>query len=309
MPVAREDIVCEPVEFYSDGTRIVGDVYKPRDADGPLPAAVVCHGFGGIKAFYLGEIAAELSRHGFITIAFDYRGFGGSDGERYRLHPLEQVEDVLAATTFMQTRADVDSTRIAVYGTSFGGGIALTAAARDPRLRAAVCAVGIADCGRWLRSLRRHWEWLEFEKELEADRRQRVLTGKSRRVSPNEVMVKDPESIEHDKFVQANWPERAFDLNLASADAIINFRAVDYIGLIAPRPILIVGVEEDALTPYENTQVLFDAAGEPKELIQLNGLTHHDIYKPHLQSDLLTRVAEFLRAAVARAGQPLTSSD
>lgn len=291
------DVTSEPVVFYSDGLRVVGDVYKPAHADEALPAVVVCHGFGGIKAFYLADIARELSKHGFVTLAFDYRGFGGSEGERHRLRPLEQVADVLAAATYMRTRPDVDPDRISVYGTSFGGGIALTAAAHDPLLRSAVCAVGIGDCGRWLHSLRRHSEWLAFEKELEADRRERVLTGRSRRVDPNHIMVKDPESLKHDEFVHANWPERAFDLDLASADAIIDFRPVEWVGRISPRPVLIIGVEEDALTPYEHTEMLFAAAAEPKQLILLHGLTHHDIYKPQRQSDLLTRVAHFVISA------------
>jgi alpha-beta hydrolase superfamily lysophospholipase len=294
----RSDVTAEPVHFYSDGVRLVGDVYAPPGDGQPRPAVVTCHGFGGIKQFYLADIAAELSRHGFVTLAFDYRGFGGSEGERHRLRPLEQVADVLAAITYLGTRAEVDAGRIGVYGTSFGGGIAVTAAAQEPQVRAAVCAVGIADCGRWLRSLRRYWEWLDFEKELEADRRNRVLTGRSRRVDPNEVMVKDPESLQHDVFVQENWPERKFDLDLASADAIIAFRPVEWIERISPRPVLIIGVDEDALTPYEHTEMLYAAAGEPKQLIQLGGVAHHDIYKPHQQRDLLARVAGFLGSSL-----------
>jgi uncharacterized protein len=292
------EVLSEPVDFYSDGVLVAGDIYRPADQTGPLPGVVVCHGFAGVKSFYLADIARELSRHGFAALAFDYRGFGDSGGERHRLRPLEQVDDVLAAGTFLRSRGEVDPARVAVYGTSFGGGVALTAAAQDPALKAAVCAVGIADCGLWLRSLRRHWEWLNFEEQLVVDRRERVLTGRSRRVPPNEVMVKDPESLKHDDYVQEHWPERAFDLNLASADAIIAFRPVEWIARIAPRPVLIIGVEEDALTPYEHTQMLYAAAGEPKELIQLNGVTHHDIYKPHQQSDLLARVARFLTSSI-----------
>jgi uncharacterized protein len=298
MTFSSDDVTSTPVEFYSDGIPIAGDVYRPAGNVGQLPAVVVCHGFAGIKSFYLADIARELSRHGFVTLAFDYRGFGDSGGERHRLRPLEQVSDVLAAATFLRAHNGVDAARVAAYGTSFGGGIALTAVAQDPELSAAVCAVGIADCGRWLRSLRRYWEWLEFEEQLAVDRRERVLTGVSRRVPPNEVMVKDPESLKHDEYVQERWPERAFDLNLASADAIIDFRPVEWVGRIAPRPVLIIGVEEDALTPYEHTQMLYEAAGEPKELIRLNGVTHHDIYKPQQQSDLLSRVARFLTSSL-----------
>ena len=204
------------VEFYSDGTKIAGDLFVPSGAVTPLPCVIVAHGFGGIKSFFVGDIAATFARAGFVALTFDYRGFGESEGTRNRLWPLEQVEDVRAAAVYLRTRPEVDPTRIVAYGTSFGGGIAIAAVAEEPDLRAAVCAVGIADCGRWLRSLRRHWEWLEFLHRLDDDRTRRTLSGRSEVVEPEEIMVRDPESEKHERYLRENWPDRAFKLDLAS---------------------------------------------------------------------------------------------
>lgn len=291
----------EDVTFYSDGVRLAGEVFLPAGgAPGERhPAVVVCHGFGGIKQFFVGDIARALAAQGFLALTFDYRGYGESDGPRNRLFPLEQVDDCIAAVTYLRTRDDVDPERIAAYGTSFGGGIAIAAASTEPRIKAVVCGVGIGDCGRWLRSLRRHWEWLEFEKRLDQDLRQRTITGASAVVEPEEIMVRDPESAEHEQQLRARYPDRAFKLTLASGDAIRRFRPVAYAPLIAPRAVMYIGVEEDGLTPFEETLDLYEQTGEPRRLLALRGLTHHQVYQPQHLYGVMESVGGFLHEHMA----------
>ncbi|MPZ28261.1 MAG: alpha/beta fold hydrolase [Micromonosporaceae bacterium] len=287
----------EQVTFYSDGVRLAGDVFRPlaHPPTAGFPAVVVGHGFGGIKQFFVGDIARALSGHGFLALTFDYRGYGESDGPRHRLYPLEQVDDVIAASSYLRTRDDVDADRIAAYGTSFGGGVAIAAAALEPRLRATVCSVGIGDCGRWLRSLRRHWEWRDFAARLDRDRLTRARTGKSELVEPEEIMVRDPDSAEHEKQLRDRYPDRAFTLTIASAEAIGRFRPVEAAPLVAPRAVMYVGVEGDGLTPYEETLDLYRASGQPKRLLTLAGITHHQVYQPQHLFGVIESVAAFLR--------------
>jgi fermentation-respiration switch protein FrsA (DUF1100 family) len=288
------------VEYYSDGTRIAADLFVPGGLTGPAPAVIVAHGFGGIKSFFVEDIARAIAEAGYVTITFDYRGFGESDGRRNRLHPLEQVEDILATATYLRTLDEVDSERLAAYGTSFGGGIAIAATASDEKMKAAVCAVGIGDCNKWLRSLRRNWEWIEFVHMLEEDQRTRVLTGVSQVVEPEVIMVRDPESEKHEAYLRENWPDRAFKLDLASGDAIRAFKAVDYARQLGDKALLLIGVDEDGLTSYEHTTDLYEAASGPKTLVALSGMTHHDIYKPLQRQGLMAQVVEFLNAHLAK---------
>jgi pimeloyl-ACP methyl ester carboxylesterase len=299
MTATPADIDRIDVEFFSDGTRIAAELFTPTGLIGRAPAMVIAHGFGGIKSFFVADIARAISAGGFITLIFDYRGFGESAGPRNRLRPLEQVADIRAAAEFLRTLDTVDPGRIGMYGTSFGGGLAIAAAAGDARARAAVCAVGIADYGRWLRSLRRHWEWIAFEHLLRADRTQRLLTGVSDVVEPEVIMVRDPESEKHEQYLRETWPDRAFQLDLASADAIIEFKSVDYAKALGDKALLLIGVDEDGLTPYEHTLDLFEAASGPKQLITLHGMTHHDIYQPQQRDDLMQQVIQFLQQRVA----------
>jgi len=74
-------LVRKPVEIWSDGTRLAGDVFYPKStAEGEkLPTIVLCHGWGGTKAHLNRGIAPRFAEAGYLVLAFDYRGWGESD--------------------------------------------------------------------------------------------------------------------------------------------------------------------------------------------------------------------------------------
>jgi len=293
----------ELVHFYSDGARLAAELFQPDEqppANG-YPAVIVCHGFGGIKKFFVGDIARALTAHGFVTLTFDYRGFGESEGSRNRLFPLEQVADVEAAVTWLGAREEVDASRIATYGTSFGGAIVVEAAARDERLRAVVSAVGVSDCERWLRDIRPYWQWLEFLDRLDADAVVRARTGESEVVEPEEIMPRDPAALANEQKLRARYPDRAFKLTLESGEAIRRFKPIVSVASIAPRGVMTIGIEEDALCPWDQTVALYERAGEPKRLLGLTGLTHHEVYEPQHITGVLESVAAFLYECMPEA--------
>jgi dipeptidyl aminopeptidase/acylaminoacyl peptidase len=186
----------QEVFFYSDGLKLAGLLYEPEGLQpGDLrPAVICCHGYTGMKDVYLLPVPERLAAHGYVALAFDHRGFGKSEGQRARLIPWEQAEDIRSAITFAGTLSSVDPDRLGLYGTSFGGANVVMVAGTDDRARCTVCVVGIGDGERWLRSLRGQWEWLTFLDRLAEDRVQRVLTGKSDRVDVTELMPGDPHS-------------------------------------------------------------------------------------------------------------------
>ena len=91
------------VEFYSEGFRLVGDIYSPEDLQaGERRAAILlCHGYTGVKDLYLPDNARSLNRKGYVAMTFDYKGWGDSEGPRSRLAPYSRVLDVQAAMTFL----------------------------------------------------------------------------------------------------------------------------------------------------------------------------------------------------------------
>lgn len=93
-----------PVSFYSEGVKLVGDVYVPDDLpSGERRAGVVlCHGYTGVKDIYLPDNARVLNGAGYVALTFDYKGWGDSEGPRSRLAPWSRVADVQAALTYLR---------------------------------------------------------------------------------------------------------------------------------------------------------------------------------------------------------------
>ena len=100
-----------------------------------VPAIILCHGFCGIQELLLPAFAEAFVNAGFAAVTFDYRGFGASEGERGRLVPALQIEDILAVSRWVQTQPQIDSERIGLWGTSFGGCHVFGAAAAAPDIK------------------------------------------------------------------------------------------------------------------------------------------------------------------------------
>ena len=276
----------EKIRFYSGpGYALSGVLSVPdsRDRSQPRPGVVLCQGYAGLKESLMPAVAARLTAEGYVTLRFDYRGFGESEGPRHRLIPVEQIEDIRNGLTCLGVRDEVDPGRLAIWGTSFGGAHAAYAAAVDERVRCIVSVVGVGDGERWLRCLRREWEWQAFMNELEEDRDRRVLSGQSRRVHPYHIMETTPEGWEFWNETVAANPERGqVEMPLECADAIIEYKP-ETIAHEMTSPALYVSAELDTLTPLDEQLSLYDCSPEPKRYEVLPGVNHHEVYKePHL---------------------------
>ncbi len=81
------------------------------------PLIILCHGFCGIRNVLLPCFANAFTEAGFATITFDYRGFGESEGERGRLVPAMQIEDIISVINWAEKQACIDNQRIGLWGT------------------------------------------------------------------------------------------------------------------------------------------------------------------------------------------------
>src|ERR1700676_3564067 len=178
------------VKFFSEGVQMEGDLFLPDrvKAGERRPGIVLCHGFTGIRSVILGDYAKVFVEAGFVTLTFDYRGFGGSEGAKWRLIPLEQIDDMRNAISFFESLPEVDPERIGLWGTSFGGGHAPYAAAVDTRIKAAVGQVGFGDGERFLLDTRRFGEREELLRKVAEDRRRRAVEGTGARLDPLDAL-------------------------------------------------------------------------------------------------------------------------
>jgi ABC-2 type transport system ATP-binding protein len=111
-------------------------------ADRPVPAVLLLHGFGSDRRSQDAR-AESLVRRGYAVLAPSARGFGESGGEITLADRDREGRDLIALVDLLATRDEVlrdavGDPRVALVGTSYGGGLALIGGALDPRVDAVV---------------------------------------------------------------------------------------------------------------------------------------------------------------------------
>ena len=137
-----EKVDHKKVSFHNRyGIELAADMYTPKNAEGRLAAIAVSGPFGAVKEQSSGLYAQHLAERGFLTIAFDPSFTGESGGEPRRMaSPDINTEDFLAAVDFLSVQDNVDAERIGIIGICGFGGMAVNAAAIDPRIKATVAS-------------------------------------------------------------------------------------------------------------------------------------------------------------------------
>lgn len=118
----------------------------PADAQAPVPCVIMGHGFAATRECGIAPFAEAFANAGYAAVMFDYRHFGASGGEpRQLLVPSREVEDWLSAIAFVRKLDGIKSDAIALWGTSFGGGLVTVAAARDGNVQAIIAQCPMMD--------------------------------------------------------------------------------------------------------------------------------------------------------------------
>jgi pimeloyl-ACP methyl ester carboxylesterase len=294
------------VHFYSgNGLKLAGVLSTPSkcNENNQCPGLVLIYGPGGYNRPDIAKevktmlaLSSRLVESGFVTLTFTYRGVGLSEGPAYRLIPMEQVEDVQNAITFLEQHKAVNTKKIGLAGFATGGANASYVAAIDERVQAMVSINGMGDLGRWMREIRPYWQWLEFKEMLEKDRISRVLGGSSRLLRQRDVILNDPSSKRFRADMEEKYPEiREIKtlLTLESAEAMSKFQPETLVKNISPRAALWIAPEFDTLLPVEHSRRMYANAGEPKKLIIMKGEEHHSIYRDEGLDKLIVHVNDW----------------
>ena len=287
------------VSFTSDGEQIAAWLYEPAGGapEGDSGAMVVmAHGLGGVREAGLPPYAERFSAAGMRVLIFDYRHFGASSGEPRQLLDIgRQHDDWRAAVAFARRLDGVDPGRVAIWGTSFGGGHVLTIAAEDRELGAAIAQAPMAD---GVAALREFGAAGMLRRLVPAVRDQLgALAGRAPRYLPligppggNAALVADDAEAGYARFVpeHSTWRNRyAARLNLRTAF----YRPVRGAGRIAC-PLLICVCDQDHVTPPGPAAEA--AARAPRgEAIHYDA-RHFDIYFDELFERAVADQTEFL---------------
>ncbi len=226
------------VRLQADGLELAGELGVPSRGK-VHPALCICHGIPAgppdptDRGYAL--LAQRFCHAGFVTLIFNFRGTGRSQGN---LDIRGWTRDLQAALDFLCSLEEVDKASICLLGFSGGAAASIYVAAHDSR----VSCVATCACPADFRSLR------ERETPLESIQRFRQIGA---------IRDRDfPPSIEE-------W-QRGFE----------TVSPINWVDRVSPRPLLLVHGDADELIPLEHANRLYQKAREPKELKVITGVRH-----------------------------------
>jgi len=241
------------------------------------PVIILCHGFCGIRDIMLPLFADEFTHAGYSTITFDYRGFGDSDGERGRLVPSLQIEDILTVLNWSRKHPEIDGQRIGLWGTSLGGCHVFGAAARDGRIKCIVSQLAFADGEEIVTGKMNNTEKEAFILTLDKMADKQRLTGKEKMVSITRVL-NDAESKSFFEENKTKFPKMDIKIPFLTIKETLQYKpALNASKVTCPTLIVIAG--KDTVNSPQEGRALFAAVGaKEKRLYEESSAHHYDIY-------------------------------
>ena len=286
----NDKVEHEKVSFYTRfGTRLIGDLYRPKGVTGNLPAIAVCGPFGAVKEQASGLYAQTLASNGFVTLAFDPSFTGESSGfPRNLASPDINTEDFSAAVDFLSNLKGVDQDKIGVLGICGFGGFALNVAAIDTRIKATVTST-MYDMSRvntygYFDKMDKNARYA-LKQELNAQRTEDAKTGIYAPAAglPEKLTGDEPQFVKdyweyyktprgfHPRSINSNghW-------NKTSALSFINTPLLTFADEIR-NPVLIIHGEK-AHSLYFSKDAFKKLTGKNKQLMIIPGANHTDLY-------------------------------
>jgi fermentation-respiration switch protein FrsA (DUF1100 family) len=273
------------------GITLAADLYTPRARRaGKLAALAVSGPFGAVKEQSSGLYAQTMAERGYVTLAFDPSYTGESGGEfRNVASPDINTEDFSAAVDFLGLQPLVDRERIGIIGICGFGGMGLSVAAADKRIKAVV-TTSMYDMSRVMAH--------GMNDSLTAEQRAATLARLSRqrwadaergapapgpRILP-EALSADADPVTREFFDYYRTP-RGFHERAPNSSgswtattplSFMNLPLLTYVAEISPRPVLLIAGDH-AHSRYFSEDA-FKAAAEPKELVIIDDANHVDLY-------------------------------
>ena len=286
-----EEVEYKKVTFTNHfGITLVADLYQPKGVTGKLPALAVSGPFGAVKEQASGLYAQEMAKRGYLTIAFDPSYTGESGGyPRYINSPDVNTEDYQAAVDYLATHDQVDAERIGIIGICGWGGIALNAAAIDPRIKVTVVSTmydmsRIAGNGYFDNQDNEEARYqarlaLANQRTLDVQTGQMQLAG-----GVPDVLPEDAPYFVKDYFDYYKQPRGYHARSLNSNDgwavqsntSFANTRFLYYTDEIRNAVLVIQG--DKAHSYYMGKDAFEKLTGDNKKMIPIEGASHTDLY-------------------------------
>ena len=270
------------------GLDIVGELYadKHLDPNRKHAALIVGAPYGGVKEQGPCVYGNELAQKGFLVLTFDQSFMGESGGfPRNVSSPDLFVENFSAAVDYLGLQSFVDREKIGVIGICGSGGFALSAAQCDTRIKA-VATMSMYDMSSAVRgnmdreSLHAENERLSRQRWIDAENGypEYLPSFPERPIDavPADMPEPDAEWFRFYALRRGHHPRARGGFTTTSNLAMLNFRLLDFISEISPRPILFV-VGDRAHSRFFSDNA-YAAAAQPKEMYVVDDAEHIDLY-------------------------------
>lgn len=145
--IKNNTATMKKVTFKSEGLNLVGNLYYPANFEEgkKYPTIVSSGSWTTVKEQMAGLYAEKFAENGFITLAFDFRNYGESEGEpRAYENPSMKIQDIKNAVAYLKTLPEVDADNIGAFGVCAGSMYTLIAASEDENIKA------VATTASWL---------------------------------------------------------------------------------------------------------------------------------------------------------------
>lgn len=301
-----EHVTFRNRDMYWD---IVADLFFPPNFDKSqtYPTIVVAHPIGSCKEQTSGNIyAPALAEAGNVVVAFDASFQGASGGEpRFLEDPTQRVQDFSRVVDYLVTLPYVDADRIGVLGICGGGGYSLAAAKTEKRFKAVVSITG-ANFGRLQRELAmqsgglgKALDQIAQQRTAEARGADSAAPGFLPETAEQAQQIGDIDIIEAFDYYRTprGQAEHGYvRFEAAHGSITLGWDAFTLIEKLLDQPLLIViGDKPGAFGAYRDGHEVYDrAASTDKELLELPGVSHYDLYdQPKGAGEALKKVIPF----------------
>ncbi|MCK5672528.1 MAG: alpha/beta hydrolase [Spirochaetales bacterium] len=280
-------VKIEKVEFKSQGTKIVGNLFIPETyiMGDRLPGIVLVGPATSVKEQVGGTYALELAERGFITLAFDHRGYGESDGDlRYGEDIFLKSEDIRSAVSFIRSLEQVDKDNIGAVGICGGAAALVQISAGERRINAVATVSGTLSLKAIIEA-----SGGEVILSIASDAKQKYdQTGEPTymRLFPEERPEISDRNPKQSKFNQEAWdfyvaneddyPDWSPNIDLAAFCNQAAFDIPSAVSSISPTPVLYIAGTEAVTAPM--SQNAYDNSNEPRKLYWIDEATHIGMY-------------------------------